>query len=98
MTPHALIISPAARDDLKKIYFYGGNNWGKSRATRYLNNLKEQLWSLTDHPEMGIKRDELLPAIRSLTVDSHVVFYRLQSQRIEVVRVLHGRQDPRFHL
>ena len=98
MTPHALIISPIARDDLKKIYLYGGINWGKSRATRYLSHLKEQLWSLTDHPEMGIKRNELRPAIRSLTVDSHVVFYRLRSQRIEVVRVLHGRQDPRFHL
>jgi toxin ParE1/3/4 len=47
---------------------------------------------------MGIEREELLPNMRSFSVDSHVVFYRLQQSQVEVVRVLQGRQDPRRHI
>ena len=47
---------------------------------------------------MGAEREELLPDMRSFSVDSHVVFYRLQQSQVEVVRVLHGRQDPRRYI
>ena len=98
MTSYTLVISPSARDDLKQIYQYGALNWGTPRATSYLEHLKEQLWHLTEHPEMGVMRDELLPAIRSLSVDSHVVFYRLQELQVQIVRILHARQDPQLHI
>lgn len=98
MALYRLVISPIARDDLRKIYQYGSLNWGISRAASYLDCLKKQFWSLTEHPEMGIERDELLPALRSLAIGSHVVFYRKQSRQVEVVRVLHSRQDPLLHL
>ncbi|ONF43279.1 plasmid stabilization protein [Marinobacter lutaoensis] len=98
MMAYTLVISPVARDDLKQIYQYGALNWGISRATSYLEHIKEQLWHLTEHPEMGVMRDELLPAMRSLSVDSHVVFYRLQELQVQIVRVLHARQDPQLHI
>ncbi len=98
MTSHKLVISLAASNDLRKIYQYGSLNWGESRATNYLDNLKEQFWSLTNYPKIGIKRDDLFPCVRSLAVDSHVVFYRSQNQQLEVIRVLHGKQDPQLHL
>lgn len=47
---------------------------------------------------MGIESEELLPNMRSFSIDSHVVFYRLQQSQVEIVRVLHGRQDPRHHI
>ncbi len=95
---NTLIISPIARDDLKKIYQYGTLNWGKARASRYIDHLKAQFWSLTEHPERGIERDELLSAMRSITLESHVIFYRTKNQQLELIRVLHGRQDPQRHI
>ena len=95
---HTLIISPIARADLIKIYQYGTLNWGKARASRYIDHLKAQFWNLTEHPERGIERDELLSALRSITIDSHVIFYRTKNQQLEVIRVLHGRQDPQRHI
>lgn len=89
-----LIISPLAQEDLKNIHRYGTLNWGEHRASVYLDSLKDQFWHLTEHPKMGIEREELLPAMRSLPVESHVVFYRFIDQQVEIVRVLHGRQDP----
>ena len=98
MTPYTLVISPIARDDLKKIYPYGAMNWGASRASSYLDSLKNHFWSLSEHPKMGIERDELLSAMRSLAVSSHIIFYRTKRQKIEIVRILHARQDPQRHI
>jgi toxin ParE1/3/4 len=98
MASYTLIVSPIARDDLKDIHQYGVRNWGVDQAASYLDLLKSQFWLLTEHPRMGIDRATLAPAMRSLSVGSHVVFYRLQAAHIEIVRILHGRQDPQRHI
>lgn len=98
MRSHTLFIAPIVRDDLKCIYEYGVRNWGITRASGYLEKLKEHFWGLTEQPEKGIKRDELMPSMRSFPVGSHIVFYRLQESQIEVVRVLNCRQDPQRHI
>lgn len=95
---NALVISPIARDDLKRINQYGKLNWGAPRAFSYLDQLKVQFWSLIEHPKIGRERNELLPDMRSLAVASHIIFYRLKDQQIEIVRVLHDRQDPQRHI
>lgn len=94
MIINTLAISPGTKDDLRKIYQYGIHKWVKTRASNYIDNLKTQFWSLTKHPQLGVERDELLSAMRSLSVESHVIFYRTNRQQIEIIRVLHGRQDP----
>ncbi len=93
-----LIISPLARDDLRDIYQYGCLHWGKPRSQRYMEHIKEQFENLTEHPQLGILREDLVDEIRSLTIDSHIIYYRNKSKKIEIVRVLHGRQDPQRHL
>lgn len=98
MSPYTLVIAPLAKRDLKQIYNYGIGNWGIRQASDYLDNLKEQFWTLAEQPRMGIEREELLPDMRSLPVDSHIVFYRLQQSQVEVIRVLHNRQDPLRHI
>ena len=98
MSRHPLVISPAARDDLAEIGRFGKQAWGKMQSSAYLDRLKEQLWTLTEFPLVGVERDDLLPELRSLPVASHLVFYRLTQGCVEIVRVLHGRQDPHRHL
>jgi len=93
-----LVIAPAAKADLKALYQYGIRHWGQAQSDRYLSSLKERIWSLLDHPLIGSERPELLTGIRSLPIDSHVLFYRVTASRVEVIRVLHGRQDPSSHL
>ena len=98
MSAQQLSVAPAARDDLADIYRYGCSHWGAARTTDYLRYLQEQIWQLLTFPEKGIARDELFPALRSLPVKSHVVFYRLHPEQVEIIRVLSGRQDPHFYL
>jgi toxin ParE1/3/4 len=48
---------------------------------------------LAANPLAGRARDDLAPKIRSFPVGNYIVFYLPLSEDIEVVRVLHGRQD-----
>lgn len=98
MPTHQLIIAPAVKADLKEIYQYGLRQWGQAQSDNYLETLKEKFWSLTEHPLMGTERPELLAGIRSLPFESHILFYRITSASVEIIRVLHGRQDPTRHL
>lgn len=36
--------------------------------------------------------------IRSLPIQSHILFYRVAANHIEIIRVLHGRQEPLRHM
>jgi toxin ParE1/3/4 len=98
MSDYRLIISPVAQNDLKDIYQFSLRNWGANQSLKYLENLKERFWALTEQPLLGIERFELLPGMRSLPVESHIVFYQVRSKQIEIIRVLHGRQDPNRHI
>ena len=98
MPAHQLVIAPAAKTDLKDIYQYGLRQWGQAQSDSYLETIKNHLWSLTEQPLIGVERPELLLGARSLPVESHTVFYRITTNTIEIIRVLHGRQDPWRHL
>ncbi|KRW82286.1 type II toxin-antitoxin system RelE/ParE family toxin [Marinobacter sp. P4B1] len=98
MASHQLVIAPAAKNDLKDIYQYGLRQWGQAQSESHLSTIKNQFWLLTDQPLMGIERTELLPDTRSLPIESHTLFYRVTANRVEIIRVLHGRQDPQRHL
>ncbi len=98
MASHQLVIAPTAKNDLKDIYQYSLRQWGQAQSESYLSTIKNQFWLLTDQPLMGIERPELLPDTRSLAIESHTLFYRVTANRVEIIRVLHGRQDPQRHL
>ena len=98
MGSHRLIIAPAAKNDLKAVYQYGLRQWGKTQSEGYLSTIKSQFWLLTQQPLMDIERSELLPDMRSLPIERHTLFYRVTANGVEIVRVLHGRQDPHRHL
>jgi len=48
---------------------------------------------LAEAPLAGRARDDLKSNLRSFPVRSYVIFYVPVSDGIEVVRVMHGRQD-----
>jgi len=94
MASHQLVIAPVAKNDLKEIYQYGLRQWGQSQSESYLSTIKKQFWLLIQQPFMGTERSELLPDIRSLPIESHTLFYRVIANRVEIIRLLHCRQDP----
>ena len=98
MAARKLVIAPAARNDLRDIYQYGLRQWGQAQSESYLTTIKSQFLLLIQQPLIGAERSELLPDSRSLTVESHILFYRVTANSVEIIRILHGRQDPQRHL
>ena len=50
MSTQQLVLSPAAQEDLREIYRFGLRHWGANQASKYLEKLKEHLWTLTEEP------------------------------------------------
>ena len=48
---------------------------------------------LDSHPFAGRGRNEVRPGLRSIAASPHVVFYRVNNDVAEIVRVLDGRRD-----
>jgi len=62
-------------------------------ADRLLETIDEKCRLLAQMPEMGRKRPDLAPDLRSLPVSNYVIFYRPVPDGIQVIRVLHGARD-----
>ena len=87
-----LIVAPSASEDLEGIWQHiAADNLGAARdqITRILAHAD----MLRDFPEMGLDRSRLAPALRSVVEQPYVIFYYPHDDRIEIVRVFHGRQD-----
>ncbi len=93
-----LLLSPKAKEDLRDIYLHGIETWGLTQSTKYLSLIKSQVLNLIEFPLIGIDRGTLMKEVRSISVESHVIFYRLRNNDIELLRILHQRQDPERHL
>ncbi|MCT7967115.1 type II toxin-antitoxin system RelE/ParE family toxin [Laspinema sp. D1] len=42
---------------------------------------------------MGKNYDYLLADLRDLPLDGYIIFYRVRGEIVEILRVVHGRQD-----
>ncbi|EKF73162.1 plasmid stabilization system [Alcanivorax hongdengensis A-11-3] len=82
-----------ARDDLKGIADYTLNTFGNAQAHRYLDAIEAACNALTTTPCKGPPRDNLIPGLRSLPCQSHVLFYTVSDSVITIIRVLHKHMD-----
>jgi toxin ParE1/3/4 len=62
-------------------------------ADAWFDSIGEKCQLLARMPELGRKRPDLAPDLRSFPVGNYVIFYRPVSDGIQVIRVLHGARD-----
>lgn len=74
---HQLVISEQAQDDLIDIWQYIALD-SIEIADDFVDLVYEMCREIAVFPEMGRKRDELVPGIRSLPVKKYVIFYRIR--------------------
>jgi len=95
---HEIHKQAAAEDDLVDIWRYSFETWGAEQADLYLDVLNEGMAGLAHNPRLGADYSHIRAGYRRLPIRHHIVYYRLQTARIEIVRVLHERMDPDRHL
>lgn len=92
-----MIVSQAARRDLIGIRDYVSIELDNpDAAQRILKLLRTSIESLRDMPERGMPLDAVLSVhtdYRFLVCENYRIFYLCEGDQVEVVRVLHTRQD-----
>jgi toxin ParE1/3/4 len=84
--------SPQAEFDLTSIWDFIAHDNVRA-ADALLVRIEAAFDMLAANPLAGRARDDLAPTIRSFPVGNYIIFYLPLSDGVEVVRVLHGRQD-----
>ena len=92
------VIRIAAESDLSDIWRYGTDTWGVEQADRYVDGLFALFDLLSDFPEMARDRAEVSPPVRIHPSGAHLVIYRMEGQRIEIIRILHAHQNLTAYL
>lgn len=88
-----LRLSPAAEADLEDIWLYTARTWSAEQADRYLDALEAAFETLRAMPEIARERDEFDPPVRVHPSAQHVIVYRVEGDRLIVLRVLGGRRN-----
>lgn len=94
----SLFITPAAEDDLIAIWLYIARD-NPTAADQVYEEAQKTMQNLVEMPCMGTSyrpRREKLKGVRFCPIGKfkkYIVYYRQQSQGIEIIRVLHARMD-----
>ena len=92
-----LRFTPAARADLAGIWNYTVQHWDTQQADRYLEELHGVCLALATG-EMVSRPVDLRPGTRKAPSGSYMVYVREGADTLDVIRILHQRQDVERHL
>ena len=92
MQTKSYALSPLAEIDLEEIWFYTFQKWSLAQADSYHRDLVTSFEGLASGTKRG--RDvDVRPDYLKCLVGSHIIYFRDDGDQIEVIRVLHQRQD-----
>ncbi len=93
MKAFPFVISKKAVADLEEIWFYTADKWSVGQADRYYNLLFDEIHYICKNINAGKSMEHVRRGYRASKVKSHLIFYRVVNETIEVIRILHERMD-----
>lgn len=88
-----LVILPAARRDLTRIWMDTQVRWGTDQADSYVAAINHRFDNIAafpaSYPEYMSKRG----TFRKAAAGEHLIFYIVGDKAVQIVRVLHNRMD-----
>jgi len=84
----------AARIDLAEIWLSSAERWGPDQADAYIRAIESRLRHACAFSESYPQYEGSRGVFRKASSGSHQVFYLVDGEVIDVVRVLHSRMDP----
>ena len=92
-----VILSPKAKSDLSDIWDYTLAEWGIDQAEKYVRDLWTAMQKQARDPSTSVDISDVRKGYRKFRSGSHVIFFRLTREGIDVVRILHQRMDFERH-
>lgn len=88
----SLALSPAAEADLDYIWDYSAEHWGPDQADRYADEIRDACHGLASGARRGRPVD-IRSGYLKYAAGSHMVYFRDHGDRLEIIRILHQKQD-----
>jgi len=93
-----VVLTDEAQRDLRGIAARGRDDWGVEAAARHHAAILRQLELLGSFPLLGRIADDLAGGVREIGVPPHRAYYRVETDVISVLRILHERMDAPRHM
>jgi toxin ParE1/3/4 len=87
------VITKKAVSDLEEIWLYTIEKWSLEQADRYYNLIFDEINFICKNSTAGKSMEHVRKSYRASKVKSHLIFYRVVNDIIEVIRILHERMD-----
>lgn len=87
------VISKKAVSDLEEIWLYTVEKWSTGQADRYYNLIFDEINYICKNSDAGKSMEHVRKGYRASKVKSHLIFYKISNDTIEIVRILHERMD-----
>ena len=89
----AYVISKKAVSDLEEIWLYTVEKWSVAQADRYYRLIFDEINFICRNSNSGKSMEHVRKGYRASKVKSHLIFYRVSNNTIEMIRILHERMD-----
>jgi toxin ParE1/3/4 len=91
---YKLVFSPQARDELRGLYEFIAQRSRPQTAWGYIERIEAYCASLTDFPQRGTRRDDLLPGLRIVGFERRVaIAFHIGEAVVTIDRILYGGRD-----
>ncbi len=92
-------LTNAAVKDLSAIWNYTYDTWSEKQADKYYKLLLDACAELAQKPKLGKDYFEIYPELKGKKTSKQIIFLRpLDSQTIEITRILHERMELKKNL
>jgi toxin ParE1/3/4 len=91
-------LTPAAQRDLSDIWDFTQEHWDGVQAETYISELRAAVERIAEDPDRGRACDDIREGYRRYRIGSHLIFYRVAADGVDVIRILHQRMDPSRHM
>lgn len=78
---------------MEEIWLHGAAEWSPEQADRYVDGITAVFELLCALPRIARERLEFNPPVRIHPSGAHMIIYRTIEDRVEVLRILGGRQN-----
>ncbi len=86
-------LTPRAAADLDAIADYTVETWGLAQLETYLMGFNNRFQWLADNPLAGRERNDVHPGYRSYPEGSHVIFYIINDDQVDIIGMPHKSMD-----
>ena len=87
------VISKKAVADLEEIWLYTVEKWSVEQADRYYNLIFDEMNYICKNANAGKSMEHVRKRYRASKVKSHIIFYKISNNTVEIIRILHEQMD-----